>query len=235
MQKALLRGEAPLELGRSRRALGPVGRAVLPRDLRERAVPGRLRAVRPGGRCGGRAGRRRPARSAADLAGRPRHVQRRRALVPRAGRPRQPAAHRLRPRARSPGRPCRGRRSGARDRQAVHPLDGCSDCARGIRRRSAGSYEPLASDADTCAYRRGDDVVVAVPIRGDEPVFERPPGRWRNVLAGVEPWLGGYRPCVFERARFAAGVSISVFWNTVLWITVFWRHRVWEPHSDNTN
>ena len=42
-------------------------------------------------------------------------------------------------------------------------------------------------------------VVVAVPIRGEEPVFDEPSGRWHNVLAGIEPWLGGYRPCVFER------------------------------------
>ncbi len=63
----------------------------------------------------------------------------------------------------------------------------------------SGPYDPLASDADTCAYRRGDDIVVAVPIRGDEPVFDEPPGSWHNVLAGIEPWLGGYRPCVFER------------------------------------
>jgi (1->4)-alpha-D-glucan 1-alpha-D-glucosylmutase len=63
----------------------------------------------------------------------------------------------------------------------------------------SGPYEPLASDADTCAYRRGDDIVVAVPIRGDEAVFDEPSGRWHNVLAGIEPWLGGYRPCVLER------------------------------------
>ena len=51
MQKALLRGEAPLELGRARRAAGIRSVAqLLPRDLRQRAVHVRLRAVRPGGR-----------------------------------------------------------------------------------------------------------------------------------------------------------------------------------------
>ncbi|MGZ4392802.1 MAG: alpha-amylase family glycosyl hydrolase [Gaiellaceae bacterium] len=73
----------------------------------------------------------------------------------------------------------------------------------GLRRRHpeafSGPYEPLASDADTCAFRRGDDIVVAVPIRGDMPAFDEPSGRWRNVLTGIEASLGGYRPCVLER------------------------------------
>ena len=74
-----------------------------------------------------------------------------------------------------------------------------------LRRRQpeafSGAYEALSSGADTCAYRRGEDVVVAVPIRGNEPEFIRPPGRWQDVLVKIEPCLGGYRPCVFERCR----------------------------------
>jgi (1->4)-alpha-D-glucan 1-alpha-D-glucosylmutase len=48
----------------------------------------------------------------------------------------------------------------------------------------AGAYEPLPAGEWTCAYRRGEDVLVAVPSRGGEPEFERPPGRWHEVVAG---------------------------------------------------
>jgi len=48
----------------------------------------------------------------------------------------------------------------------------------------AGGYEPLAAAPGTCAYRRGEHVVVAVPVRDGEPEFELPPGRWREVLRG---------------------------------------------------
>jgi (1->4)-alpha-D-glucan 1-alpha-D-glucosylmutase len=65
----------------------------------------------------------------------------------------------------------------------------------------AAHYEPLSAAAETCAYRRGEDVVVAVPIRGNEPLFDRPPGRWRDLLAELAPCLGGYRPTVLERLR----------------------------------
>jgi (1->4)-alpha-D-glucan 1-alpha-D-glucosylmutase len=64
----------------------------------------------------------------------------------------------------------------------------------------ADGYEPLAAPPGTCAFRRGDDVVAAVPVRGDAPEVELPPGRWTNVLDGLEPHLGGYRPAVYERA-----------------------------------
>src|SRR5581483_9123337 len=52
------------------------------------------------------------------------------------------------------------------------------------RRREAfaGGYEPLPAPETTCAYRRGDDVVVAVGVRGDAPDVELPRGRWRAVL-----------------------------------------------------
>jgi (1->4)-alpha-D-glucan 1-alpha-D-glucosylmutase len=62
-----------------------------------------------------------------------------------------------------------------------------------------GAYEPLAAGAGTCAFRRGDDVAVAVPVRGLEPGVELPPGRWRDLLDGLAPLLGGYRPRVLER------------------------------------
>jgi (1->4)-alpha-D-glucan 1-alpha-D-glucosylmutase len=48
-----------------------------------------------------------------------------------------------------------------------------------------GAYEPLAASEETCAFRRGDDVLVAVHVRGGEPDFERPAGRWQEVAASV--------------------------------------------------
>jgi (1->4)-alpha-D-glucan 1-alpha-D-glucosylmutase len=56
-----------------------------------------------------------------------------------------------------------------------------------LRRRRpeafAGAYEPLAAPGGVCAFRRGEDVVVAVPVReGAEP--EPPAGRWREVVRG---------------------------------------------------
>jgi len=55
-----------------------------------------------------------------------------------------------------------------------------------------GDYEPLPAAVGTCAYRRGDDVVVAASYRDGEPECELPPGRWRNLLKG-------YAAVVFER------------------------------------
>jgi (1->4)-alpha-D-glucan 1-alpha-D-glucosylmutase len=63
----------------------------------------------------------------------------------------------------------------------------------------AGAYDPRPAPASTCAYRRGDDVLVAVPVRGNEPEVDLPPGDWTNVLEGVDRVLGGYRPEVWER------------------------------------
>jgi (1->4)-alpha-D-glucan 1-alpha-D-glucosylmutase len=57
----------------------------------------------------------------------------------------------------------------------------------------AGGYEPLAAPEGTCAYRRGEDVAVAVPFRGGRPELELPPGPWQPVLD--EPYAR-----VFERA-----------------------------------
>jgi (1->4)-alpha-D-glucan 1-alpha-D-glucosylmutase len=76
--------------------------------------------------------------------------------------------------------------------------------ALALRRRrpgafAGGGYEPLSADANTVAYRRGRDVVVAVPVRGDEPEVDLPRGRWRNLLEGVEDALGGYRVLLLER------------------------------------
>ena len=59
-----------------------------------------------------------------------------------------------------------------------------------LRRRRAnafgGAYERLPAPDDVCAYRRGEDVVVAVATRNDPPEVELPSGRWRQTLR-LEP------------------------------------------------
>jgi (1->4)-alpha-D-glucan 1-alpha-D-glucosylmutase len=44
----------------------------------------------------------------------------------------------------------------------------------------AGAYEPLEAGPDVCAYTRGDDVLVAVALRGDQ--LPEVAGRWRDVF-----------------------------------------------------
>ncbi len=52
-------------------------------------------------------------------------------------------------------------------------------------RRELGRYEPLDAGAEAIAFRRGEDIVVAVGLRG--PVrLGLPSGRWRDVLADRE-------------------------------------------------
>jgi (1->4)-alpha-D-glucan 1-alpha-D-glucosylmutase len=47
----------------------------------------------------------------------------------------------------------------------------------------AGPYEPVESGPDVCAFIRGDEILVAVPLR---PAARfRPPAGYRNVLEGV--------------------------------------------------
>lgn len=64
--------------------------------------------------------------------------------------------------------------------------------ALGVRRAhpvafgAGGSYEPLSSAEGVLAYRRGEDVAVAVPLRmGVRAEAERPSGRWEDLLAGL--------------------------------------------------
>jgi (1->4)-alpha-D-glucan 1-alpha-D-glucosylmutase len=65
-----------------------------------------------------------------------------------------------------------------------------------LRRRRpeafAGDYEPLDADEATCAFRRGEEVVVAVPVRDRKVDAALPPGNWRPVVD--EPYAA-----VFER------------------------------------
>ena len=65
----------------------------------------------------------------------------------------------------------------------------------------AGSYQPLDAGAGTCAYRRGTDVVVVVPLKDEPPDFERPPGRWLDQLDGIADCVDGFQPYVLERRR----------------------------------
>jgi len=58
-------------------------------------------------------------------------------------------------------------------------------------RAFAGAYEPLAAGDSTVAYRRGDEVVVAVATRPGLPTgsLDGIQGRWRDVLSGEERLL----------------------------------------------
>ena len=55
------------------------------------------------------------------------------------------------------------------------------------RRRSLGAYRPLELGTNACAFLRGDDVAVAVSLRGQDPPELRLPGEWRDVLDGALP------------------------------------------------
>jgi (1->4)-alpha-D-glucan 1-alpha-D-glucosylmutase len=50
-------------------------------------------------------------------------------------------------------------------------------------RRDLGEYRPLELGPAVCAFQRGDDVAVVVPLRGQDP----PPldGPWRDLLPGL--------------------------------------------------
>jgi (1->4)-alpha-D-glucan 1-alpha-D-glucosylmutase len=52
----------------------------------------------------------------------------------------------------------------------------------------AGAYEPVDAGPDVCAFTRGGDVLVAVPLRPDAS-FD-PPAGWRDVIGpGIRAWL----------------------------------------------
>ena len=55
------------------------------------------------------------------------------------------------------------------------------------RRRSFGAYRPLERGADACAFLRGDDVAVAVSLRGQAPPEPGLRGEWRDVLDRALP------------------------------------------------
>ncbi len=60
--------------------------------------------------------------------------------------------------------------------------------ALALRRRNPfGEYRPLDLGDDVCAFLRGDDVAVAVPLRGQDPPELDLPGEWRSVLDEALP------------------------------------------------
>jgi (1->4)-alpha-D-glucan 1-alpha-D-glucosylmutase len=64
----------------------------------------------------------------------------------------------------------------------------------------AGMYEPVPAPAGTCAFRRGDEVLVAVSYGGGRPGLGRPGRGWRDVLAGLDSLPGGSPAAVYERS-----------------------------------
>jgi (1->4)-alpha-D-glucan 1-alpha-D-glucosylmutase len=75
----------------------------------------------------------------------------------------------------------------------------------------AAGYLPLEAGPDACAYARGSDVLVAVPLRV-RPVsgpVEVPPelrGAWRHVVTGASVDVGARAPL----ARLCAGFPVAV-------------------------
>jgi (1->4)-alpha-D-glucan 1-alpha-D-glucosylmutase len=55
------------------------------------------------------------------------------------------------------------------------------------RRRPFGDYRPLEVADDVCAFLRGDDIAVAVPLRGQDPPELELHGEWRSVLDEALP------------------------------------------------
>ena len=51
----------------------------------------------------------------------------------------------------------------------------------------AGSYEPIDAGPDVCAYVRGGEVLVVVPVRAGASADVDAPGDWRPVLSGAWP------------------------------------------------
>jgi (1->4)-alpha-D-glucan 1-alpha-D-glucosylmutase len=49
-------------------------------------------------------------------------------------------------------------------------------------RRQLGEYRPLDAGKDACAFLRGDDVAVVVPLRGQDPPALPLSGEWRDLL-----------------------------------------------------
>jgi maltooligosyltrehalose synthase len=58
---------------------------------------------------------------------------------------------------------------------------------------ATGAYHPLPAPEATCAFLRGDDILVVVGLRegAGDGQLEAPGGTWRNVLQGEERTLSG--------------------------------------------
>lgn len=72
-----------------------------------------------------------------------------------------------------------------------------------------GSYQPLQTSEQACAFLRGDDVLVAVAVRDDwaGAELEAPAGRWREVLSGQE----GSFPRRVPLGRVLSEQGVAVF------------------------
>jgi len=71
----------------------------------------------------------------------------------------------------------------------------------------AGGYEPLSAGAGVCAYLRGGDVLVVVPVRDwDETSIAGVAGRWRDVLGGDERDLADEMPVPELVAPYGIGL-----------------------------
>ena len=75
----------------------------------------------------------------------------------------------------------------------------------------AGAYEPVAAGPGVCAYLRGGEVLVVVPVRDWEDARLVVPGRWRSALderdaielgegASVAELTGAWPVALLERA-----------------------------------
>jgi (1->4)-alpha-D-glucan 1-alpha-D-glucosylmutase len=51
--------------------------------------------------------------------------------------------------------------------------------------RELGPYEPIDAGPSVCAFRRGDDVVVAAVVHASGGTVRLPPGSWRDRLTGA--------------------------------------------------
>ena len=157
--------------------------ALLPRALRARRVPRRVRAVRRARRRGRGAARAAPDGAQADRARacptstRATSWWRSRSSTPTtAARSTGRAGASCSPRcatARAPEGP------DARKLWLIREL-----LALRARRPEAfaGGYTPLAAGADAVAFLRGDEVAVALPIRGAAPRSSCRPGDWRPAF-----------------------------------------------------
>jgi (1->4)-alpha-D-glucan 1-alpha-D-glucosylmutase len=87
-----------------------------------------------------------------------------------------------------------------RDTAKLFTLHTLLDLRRRRQDAFAGDYMPLGDDPTTCAYCRGDDIVVAVATRDVEPRVPQLEGEWRNMLAPLGDIYAG-APSVFDRVN----------------------------------
>jgi hypothetical protein len=50
----------------------------------------------------------------------------------------------------------------------------------------AGAYEPIPAGGETCAFKRGGELLVAVSLGSRPPELAPPSNRWRDVLSALQ-------------------------------------------------